>query len=75
MVATTCLGMRRAVSLALDSEASSRDVAGLVSHLLGCEPCCRFAGAAAELSHYLRAAPLESPGMSREIEASRGEQS
>ena len=67
MVAMTCVGVRRAVSLALDGELPPTDVGDVAFHLLGCEPCCRFAGLAAELTQYLRAAPFEPLGASREI--------
>jgi predicted anti-sigma-YlaC factor YlaD len=66
MVSEPCLRVRRAVSQALDEKAAP--AVALVYHLLGCEHCRRFAGLAAEVTHHLRAAPLERPGAVREIE-------
>jgi predicted anti-sigma-YlaC factor YlaD len=74
-MATTCLGVRRAVSLVLDGELPSTDVAGVAFHLLGCESCCRFAGVAAELTQSLRTAAFVLPGGSEKNTSAIGEQS
>ena len=60
-VGVSCLRARRTLSLMLDGEAATADVASSAPHIFGCECCRQFAAAVAEVAHTLRACRVEPP--------------
>lgn len=60
-VGTTCLRVRRILSLMLDGEAAAPDVARIALHLRGCTCCRQFAAGVAAFTHRLRATQVEHP--------------
>jgi predicted anti-sigma-YlaC factor YlaD len=50
----SCARARRALSLALDGEASPHEIYALATHLGRCEPCRRFTARVGALTRVLR---------------------
>ena len=65
-VGGSCLRARQTLSLMLDGEAATADVASSAPHIFGCERCRQFAAAVAELAHTLRASRVEAPCLRRQ---------
>jgi hypothetical protein len=55
----SCLRARQTLSLMLDGEAATADVANSAPHIFGCEHCREFAAAVAKLVHTLRSSSGE----------------
>lgn len=56
-----CLRARQTLSLMLDGEAATADVASSAPHIFGCEHCRKFAAAIAKLAHTLSSSSGEAP--------------